>query len=265
MISVIIPMYNAGGSIIRALDSVRNQTYRGDVEIIVVNDGSTDSSLAIVNDYTTRNSGLNIKVIDKPNGGVSAARNAGMREATGKYIALLDSDDEWLSNKLERQIEILTAHPDIDLLGATRNGEYFKKILWKEFKLLTKISPRFLLIKLMFVVPTVIFKREILNDVGFFEERQKYAEDGNYFIRIASKYNCYLLNECLAITGSGKYHFGMSGLSGNLKEMERGELKNIKNAYKLKIINLVEYYIIVVFSLLKYLRRLFIVKYMLSV
>lgn len=260
MISVIIPTYNASSTIVRTLESVRKQTYPGKFEIIVINDGSTDNSLQVINNYIAQNNNLNIKIIDKPNGGVSTARNAGMRMATGQYIALLDADDEWMPDKIERQMGIFERYPDIDFLGTNRNDEFFKKILWKRFQLLTKISPRFLLVKFIFVVPTIVFKAALLKDIGYFDETQKYAEEGNYFIRIANKYNCYLLNESLVITGGGKAHFGVSGLSGNIKEMEKGELKNLRYARSLNVINGLEYHLLKVFSILKYIRRVLIVK-----
>lgn len=259
-VTVVIPMYNSASTIIQTLESVQHQSYKGSVEIVVVNDGSTDESLRLVQDYIAQNNISNINLIDKKNGGVSTARNAGMKNAGGEFIALLDADDEWLPHKLERQLQILQDHPEIDFLGTTRNGEYFDKVLWKKFGLITKIGPKFLLVKFIFVVPTVIFKSKILDEIGYFDENQKYAEEGNYFIRISNKYNCYLLNESLVITGGGKAHFGASGLSGNIKEMEKGELKNMKYAYDLNVINFFEYGALVVFSILKYLRRVLIVK-----
>lgn len=260
MVSVIIPMYNAEKTIIASLNSVINQSYKKNIEIIVVNDGSKDNGQKVVEQFVINNPTYQITLINKENGGVSKARNTGMKLAQGDWIALLDSDDEWLSNKLERQIQVLSENPIIDFLGTNRNGEYFDKILWKKLKLLTRISPKLLMVKFIFVVPTVIFRKKIISDVGYFDETQKYAEEGNYFIRIAQKYNCFLLNESLVITGDGKAHFGHSGLSGNLKEMEKGELKNLKDALNLKIINHFEYSCLVVFSILKYFRRIVIVK-----
>lgn len=261
LISVIIPIYNSETTIMSCVNSVLNQTYKGKVEIIVVNDGSKDNSQAIVEEIIENSaSGISIHLINKVNGGVSTARNAGIKFAKGDWIALLDSDDEWLPNKLERQIQVLNENLEIDFLGTNRNGEIFDKILWKKIKGLTKISPKLLMVKFIFVVPTVIFRRKIVCNVGYFDETQKYAEEGNYFIRIAQKYNCYLLNESLVITGDGKAHFGHSGLSGNLKEMEKGELKNLKDALSLKIINIFQYLCLVVFSILKYFRRIVIVK-----
>ncbi len=104
-------------------------------------------------------------------------------------------------------MQVLKDNPYIDFLGTTRNNEYFRMVLWKRLHLLTKITPRFLLVKFIFVVPTVIFKSNIISEVGYFDENQRFAEEGDYFIRIANKYNCYLLNESLVITGSGKRSF----------------------------------------------------------
>ena len=260
-LSVIIPMFNSENTILTCIYSALNQTYKGKIEIIVINDGSIDNSQLIVEEIIkNNNSDIEIQLINKENGGVSSARNAGIKLAKGDWIALLDSDDEWLSNKLERQIQVLRDNPTIDFLGTNRNGEYFDKILWKKLSVLTRISPKLLMVKFIFVVPTVIFRKDIVSDVGYFDETQKYAEEGNYFIRIAQKYNCFLLNESLVITGDGKAHFGHSGLSGNLVAMEKGELKNLKDALNLKIINHLEYSCLLVFSILKYYRRILIVK-----
>lgn len=253
-------MYNAENTIIDVLKSVQNQTFPP-IEIVIVNDGSTDDSLIIVQKYKEENKKITIHIFDKKNEGVSSTRNLGMKMAQGDWIALLDSDDVWLSHKLERQKQILEANPHIDFLGTTRNDETIKSILWKKLGHLTKISAKNLLIRFVFVVPTIIFKREILDSIGYFDEQQKYAEEGNYFIRIVQKKECYLLNESLVITGGGKAHFGESGLSGNILEMEKGELKNIKDSLNLKIINIFEYFLIVLFSLMKYFRRVIIIKF----
>ena len=258
-VSVIIPMYNAEKTILNVLDSVQNQTFLP-YEIVIVNDGSTDQSLQIVQKYIEENKKNPIHLFDKKNEGVSSTRNLGMKMAQGDWIALLDSDDVWLPHKLERQKQILEENPHIDFLGTTRNDETIKSILWKKLGYLTKISPKNLMIKFVFVVPTVIFRRNIIETVGFFDENQKYAEEGNYFIRIAATNNCFLLNESLVITGGGKAHFGESGLSGNILEMEKGELKNLKYSYHHNIINFFEYIFLSTFSILKFLRRWLIVK-----
>lgn len=258
-ISIVIPMYNAAKSILQTIDSVYGQTWCGDIEIIIVNDGSSDASKAIVETYINNKGRKNIILLDQKNSGVSRARNEGIRQSTGEWICLLDSDDVWEPTKLERQVQVLKENPTIDFLGTTRNGERIDRIGFRTLGHLSQISPRELLIKFVFVTPTIILRREVIQRIGYFDENQRHAEEGNYFIRIAKDCNTYLLNESLVITGGGKHHFGESGLSSNLWEMEKGELKNIKLALKIGVINSVEYIFFNIFSLLKYCRRVLIV------
>lgn len=260
-ISVIIPMYNAENTIVTALDSIKNQTYKCDYEIIIINDGSNDNSKKIVEEYILKNTDLDITLVNQTNSGVSKTRNEGLKRAKGEYIALLDSDDEWLPEKIEKQMSVFEENSYIDLLGTNRNDEHFKNFLGFKFNYLTKISSKLLLLKTFLVTPSVIFKNKILSNIGFFDENQRFAEEGDYWIRICNKNNCYLLNESLVITGGGKPSFGFSGLSSNLWQMEKGELKNMKTALSLKIINLFEYFLLVIYSLLKFVRRLMIVKF----
>ena len=104
-VSIIMPVYNASGTIRDAVDSVLRQTYQN-YELIIIEDCSKDDSLSIVRSYEQADS--RIRVIENPeNKGVAFSRNAGVQAADGDYIALLDSDDVWLENKLEQQIELL--------------------------------------------------------------------------------------------------------------------------------------------------------------
>jgi len=257
-ISVIIPAYNAETTIIRTLTSVLNQTYPVH-EVIVVNDGSKDCTLEVVQKFISENISLHIRVIDKKNGGVSTARNAGIRESTGDWIAFLDSDDYWFNDKIEKQAQTLKDNPSVDLLGTARNNEKFSNFFTKKIDYLTPISSRLLLYKNFFSTPTVIMKKAIVNTTGYFDEKQKFAEEGDYWIRICSEHNCFLLNESLVGTDDKPY-YGHSGLSGNIKEMEKGELKNLRTAYKLGIVNYLEYNFLRCYSIVKYIRRLIIVK-----
>lgn len=258
-ISVVIPMYNSEKSILYSLESIKNQSVQPN-EIIIVDDGSTDSSSMLVRNFTTQNPNLNIRLIQKANGGVSSARNLGMKQAKSDWIALLDSDDEWYKNKLELQIEILRENNKIDFLGTSRANYKVERILWLKINRITKIPYKYLFLKFIFQPSTVIFKKKILSSVGYFDEKQRYAEEGIFFINICSKYECYFLNENLVFNGGGKEHFGVSGLSGNLQEMEKGELKNLKDAYSFGLINFFEFAILTCFSMIKYFRRILIVK-----
>ncbi len=249
-------MYNAEKTILRCLNSVLNQTYKSEMEIIVVNDGSTDNSSRIVEQILSDNkSKIEIQLINKSNGGVSSARNAGLALAKGHYIALLDSDDEWLADKLEKQINVFILDTEISFTGGLIDNPINVK------KEIIEISLSKLIFKNYFQPSTVMFKKEVLDKVGFFDESQKYAEEGNYFMRIARLFKCVLLNEQLVNYGQGKVGFGVSGLSANLKEMEKGELRNLKFAYQQNYISFFTYIIAINFSILKYIRRILIVKF----
>ena len=248
-------MYNAEDTIETCIVSVLNQTYKGKVEIIVVNDGSKDNSQRVVEEIIKNNSSvIDIQLVNKDNGGVSSARNKGLALVKGDYIALLDSDDEWLIDKSEKQLEVFSQNPQIGFVGGL-----IDKPIKDEAKIVTVPLSK-LIFKNYFQPSTVMFKKEVINKVGFFDETQKYAEEGNYFMRVANSYTCALLNEQVVLYGQGKVGFGVSGLSANLKEMEKGELRNLSFAYQHKFISLFTYLIAVFYSILKYVRRVLIVK-----
>ena len=111
LVSVIIPTFNRTDKVIEAINSVRYQTYT-DMEIIVVDDGSTDDTLEKISiNYDPR-----IRVISQKNSGVSSARNFGMANARGKYIAFLDSDDLWIPSKLKKQMDLMEGNKDLGII-----------------------------------------------------------------------------------------------------------------------------------------------------
>ena len=109
LISVIIPVYNGGRYLDAALASVQAQTYRP-LDVIVVNDGSTDDSASIAAAYPW------VRLVTQPNQGTAAARNHGVRLARGDYLAFLDQDDLWVSDKLERQMDAFQTRPELDMV-----------------------------------------------------------------------------------------------------------------------------------------------------
>lgn len=121
-VSAIMIFWNAERFIAEAIESVLAQTYRK-WELLLIDDGSTDASTAIAKSYVRRHSGQ-IRYYEHPahaNLGMSAARNLGLQQARGEFVSFLDSDDVWLPPKLERQIELLVAHPHADVVcGPTR-------------------------------------------------------------------------------------------------------------------------------------------------
>jgi glycosyltransferase involved in cell wall biosynthesis len=113
LVSVVMPVYNGARYLRQALESALTQTYRP-LEIVVVDDGSTDDTPALLAEF-----GDKIRSIRQQNSGSAAARNAALRAARGELIAFLDADDLWLPRKLAVQVDYLRDHPEVDLV-ATR-------------------------------------------------------------------------------------------------------------------------------------------------
>jgi glycosyltransferase involved in cell wall biosynthesis len=258
MISVVIPIYNSESTIIKALESVRKQNYMEGLEIIIVNDGSMDNSVDIVKQYKLKYDDMNIKIINKKNGGVAYARNAGIRESNGEFIALLDSDDEWLSNKLSVIMPYFN-NSKIDCIGSARDGKIIK-IGFKSIKELTKIQPNDLVFRWNPQTSTVIFRKSIIDKIGLYNENMRYAEDCEYWLRIAQHCGFYCIPNSLVMTGNGKHYYGQSGLSGNLSAMHRGELHAISVIFTRRGISLPIYFFAKLFARLKYIKRIIVVK-----
>ena len=259
-ISVIIPAYNAEKTIIRALESVRQQTASEYIEeVLVVNDGSTDNTEECIEQYKKKYPYFLVKLISKKNGGVSSARNTGIKLAKGNWIALLDSDDEWFKDKIAKQVEILKKNSSIDFLGGNHTSQVLK-ILGKPIEKMYRPSVKELYIKMFPQTSTVVFKKKIFEEIGGFDEYRKYGEDGQFFCKICENYNYYYSPDQVISFDGGRRGFGISGLSGNLKEMQKGGLQNFRELYERNSISFVFYVCIVAFSQLKYLRRIFICK-----
>lgn len=186
LVSVIIPAYNAEKYIAQALDSILDQTY-SNIEIIVVNDGSTDNSLSIAKQYSSNN----VKIIDQPNGGASAARNTGLRMAQGDYIQFLDADDLLSEDKIEKQVSALKSLPDDYLAscawGRFKNSpeeaKFIKQRLWKDLDSVTFLINKYNHHQMM--QPGVwLTPRSVIEKAGYWDERLSLNDDGEYFSRV---------------------------------------------------------------------------------
>lgn len=249
-VSVIIPMYNSKDTIKSAIESVLNQTYKEPIEIIVVNDGSKDGCEKIVEKMIINNqTNRTIKLINKPNGGVSSARNRGIKEANGEYIAFLDSDDMWHPQKLELVFEAMK-DDSIKFIGHsyTLENNFDKKF---NLEKLSKVSFTKLLLKNFAVTPSIIIKKEICE---YFDETMTHTEDHELWLRITLKTDVHYLD--LPLTTLGRPTMTRGGLSANRWAMRKGELQMYKNIIRYKKSLTLLYPFLVIFSLAKHLRHI---------
>lgn len=259
-VSVIIPVFNSRDTIIDALESVRHQTaLEKIVQIILIDDGSADDSYAVMEAYAENHPELPIEIYRQVNKGVSSARNEGLKRSVGDWIAFLDSDDEWLPNRLERQLEVIGQNPEIDFLGAGYDDKGLN-ILGRKITGLYKASVNDLVLKYFPCTPSILMRKKIYDEIGGFDEGWKYAEDGQYYTKICRYYNYYYLSEHLVDIGHGKRTFGESGLSGNLKGMYKGNVDIITQLKDEKVISGVYYYVLRQFYWAKYVRRILLTK-----
>jgi glycosyltransferase involved in cell wall biosynthesis len=197
IVSVIIPTYNNSAYLANAIESAIAQTFR-DIEIIVIDDGSTDDTQKVLTCF-----GDKIQVIHQCNQGPSAARNAGLRKSQGNYIAFLDSDDQWLPDKLTRQMPLFEMDPQVGVVFSDTFYVYKGKIQPKTSFQLRPPSSGFIFNSLFgknFIpMLTAIVRRECFNQVGFFDENLKACEDYDMWLRISKSWKFAYVAEPLAL------------------------------------------------------------------
>ncbi len=197
LVSVILPTYNREYFLQRAINSVLSQTYKN-IELIVIDDGSTDNTIEILDGY-----GDKLQYRHQKNAGVSSARNNGIRLAKGAYIAFIDSDDIWRRNKLELQMAYFAKYPEIALCFTNVSMNHEDGSTSKKYEVLKHTKNEIyglkeVLIDPYFGLPTVVVKRNILDDSFPFDETLKTAEDLNLFLNVALNHKVGYLHNILA-------------------------------------------------------------------
>lgn len=254
LVSVVIPAYNASKTIVQCLESVRTQTYKN-LEVHVVNDGSVDDTLVILEHYAAAHKDFNLKVYSIDNSGPALARNYAIARSKGEYVAFLDSDDQWACTKIEKQVYCFIEHPELVLLGCRYSVGI--KSDERSSSDIIRISKRQLLLKNYFSTPCAIVKSSVLSHFHF-ELGKNYSEDYLLWLKICcNNHQCALLNEVLTYL-CDKPTYGASGLSAKLWLMEKGELWNYRQLWKEHLISWSEYIGISVFSFFKYVSRVLI-------
>lgn len=224
LISVIIPVYNGEKTIRETIESVLNQTF-SDFELIVINDGSQDSTLEIVSSIPDPR----LQVFSYPNAGLAASRNRGISKATGKYISFIDADDLWTPDKLEEQLRALQANPQaavayswtdcIDESGQflhtgshlTVNGDVYANLLVVNF-LESGSNP--------------LICQQALKEVGGFEASLNPAEDWNMWLKLAARYRFVGVSSTQVL-----YRVSVNSMSANVWKQEAACLQVLERGF----------------------------------
>ncbi|NEU75358.1 glycosyltransferase [Hassallia byssoidea VB512170] len=224
LISVIIPVYNGEKTIYQTIESVLKQTFV-DLEILVIDDGSTDSTVEIVKSILDSR----LHIYSYPNAGISANRNRGLAKATGEYLSFIDADDLWVSDKLEAQLNALLKHPQAALAYSwtdyiDMNGNFLKS--GRRITETGNVYSKLLMYNFLENGSNPLIRSEAFNTVGGFDESLPVAEDWDMWLRISAYYEFVLVPEVKIF-----YRVQANSLSTNLVQMEIDSLQVIERAF----------------------------------
>jgi glycosyltransferase involved in cell wall biosynthesis len=177
LVSCIVPVFNGERYLREAIDSIRQQTYQP-TEIIVVDDGSTDNTPAVIESV-----GDGVRSLRKDNGGPAAARNSGLRVATGELIAFLDADDRWHPEKLARQVARFAARPELDYCVTYAINFWIPELRDEETRFrehrIARPAPAYL-------TSALLARRPAFEAIGDFDETMRFGDSAQWFLRAAA-------------------------------------------------------------------------------
>jgi len=221
-VSVIIPAFNAAGCVHRAVDSVLGQCFQ-DFELLVVDDGSTDDTRVVLAEYGDR-----IRLLAKVNGGPAAARNHGLQHACGEYVAFLDADDYWKTEKLQRQVELLDTRPEVGFCSTATQVVNSAGQPVGDWPCHPDAGP---LPDILFLHGTVISgstsgvlaRRHLITAIGGFDPTLRGFEDPDLWIRLAARTKYACIPQALTVVVRTP-----NSVSGNLVNMRRATLASFR-------------------------------------
>ncbi len=234
LVSIIVPVYNGESYIKECLYSLSKQSYN-EIEIILVDDGSTDNSLPIAKSLNLKT--LSIVIGEHKN--LPSARNKGIINSKGEFIAFCDVDDIWLPDKLKLQMTIFKKQPEIEMcfsdvicfskVGEKRFGKDKLQLCWA---LNTNNSDKFnLLLHQNLMVPsTLIIKKNAINRIGMFDESLNSCEDWEFALRAAAlNIQMKYLDEVTV-----RYRLHLSNMSSNAAVMHKGRIDVLNKIFRIK-------------------------------
>lgn len=224
-ISVIVPAYNAEQTILETIESIQKQSF-SELEIIVINDGSTDRTLEILN--TIKDDRL--KIFNYENGGLPVARNRGISHAIGDYMAFIDADDIWTPDKLSAQLTALQTHPEAGFAYSwtsfmDEKGETFH--LGNPIYFEGDVYAHLLVSNFIASGSNPLIRREVIEHVGKFDTTLRSAEDWDYWLRIARLWHFALVPKAQVF-----YRKSSGAMSAKIDVMEKYNLIVIEKAFQ---------------------------------
>ena len=227
-ISVIIPAYNVERTILQTISSIQKQTFK-DLEIIVINDGSSDRTLELLSTVTD----ARLKVYSYPNGGLPTARNRGISRARGEYISFIDADDLWTVDKLEKQLAALQANPNAGVAYSWFTAMIEPKdvgdvsfVLGKKAFFQGNVYDRLLIDNFVGNGSNLLVKSSAIESVGNFDPTLKACEDWDYYLRLARQTDFAVVPEYQIF-----YRKTAGTMSSHGSTMEREGLKVIDKVF----------------------------------
>jgi glycosyltransferase involved in cell wall biosynthesis len=222
IVSVIIPAFNCEQYIAECIDSVLVQTFQ-DFEIIIIDDGSTDDTVSIISEYKYNR----IKLFHQNNSGSAAARNYGVTQSSGIWIAFIDADDIWLPDKLQKQLEHCSNH------AWSHTDLFFHGSFYPKYTKATEFTSKHsgfilnnLLVENSIGTSSVLIKKEIFEDSGGFNTDLRALQDWDLWLRIAEKYQVCYVDEPLVY-----YRVHKSSVSRNVRKTLPYHIKLINHVF----------------------------------
>lgn len=263
--SIIVPVYNCQDYIERCIESVVKQNTK-DIELILVNDGSTDNTKELLKEYKKENN--LIKVINKKNEGVSKARNTGLKEATGKYILFLDADDYLEENYIKEINEILKKHKDIELINfgfysdvedmefnnLSRDEITYKEKYYKDTKSLKKDFVELWDNTMLYNIWNKVYVKKIIDDNNIKFPKSNWGEDVEFnrlYLNVIN--NMYNSNKCFYHYVRERNGAATKNYKENLFEIRKNEFKEFNDYFESWNIKKEKYY---EFSCRRYIERI---------
>jgi glycosyltransferase involved in cell wall biosynthesis len=225
LISIVVPAYNAERTILETIASVQQQTF-SDFEIIIINDGSTDRTLELVQEIQDER----VKIFSYENGGLPVARNRGISHAKGEFIAFIDADDMWTSDKLELQLARLQQYPEAGVAYSwsrfvNEQGELSYAVDDRHIE--GNVYEKLLLNNFLNNGSSLLVRREAIDSAGEFDPTLKSCEDWDFYLRLAAKWSFVLVPKPQIL-----YRQSSTAMTSKIDVMESAALITIERAYR---------------------------------